>query len=101
MKARASRASIKAQTSSSKGLRAPASQRLSSKAVCTVTSAAASCRHCACVRTLEPMLKPTSQQAPMKASSAALTAGWASSSSASGSSSSTSMSECGNSSPRP
>ena len=81
-------------------------KRLSSSAVCTVTSLRASVMHSATVRTEEPISSPMSQQAVMKlpmatccgegselvGSGVALLAG---------SSSSTSTSEWGNSSPRP
>jgi len=78
----------------------PQSRRDSSKAVCTVTSLAASARHSSTVRTLEPISSPASQQLVMK-DSTRLRKTASDSGDVPPVSSSTSMSEWGNSSPRP
>ena len=79
----------------------PQTRRDSRIEVCTVTSFAASARHCEMVRTLEPISRPVSQQLPMNASTWALSAGSVSGFWSSGSSTSTSTSEWGNNSQRP
>ncbi|MNR45022.1 hypothetical protein D3C85_1638310 [compost metagenome] len=75
----------------------PASMRFSSSVVATVMSLAASCRHSSMVRTLWPTSRPMSHIAPMKSSTKLLRLSQV----AEGSSNNRSMSECGNSWPRP
>jgi hypothetical protein len=88
--------------------REPVSSRLSSSAVCTVTSARASSRHSSMVRTEEPISRPMSQQAVMKPSIVARSASGVQPGGVPGaglgefgSRTRTSTSEYGNSSPRP